>query len=309
MPPIRVFISGAMANHELDVDRESARYAIDTLAPDFTAFAYEPFPESRKPPLEHDAKERGQQEIERSDALILVVGRSVSEFCIWELKFARRLGMPCIVFARATAAQKSRLRRFLAGCPCTVETYVDPAGDLTERIQEFCRSLLSSPDEKRQVVVHTKQVWHRLLAELLHRPGDVFELSSRKFEELLAEIIASFGYTTSLTPNTRDGGYDVLAVRREPLFPSRFLVEAKLWLPPRKVGRPVIQAVYGVGMADNCNGVMVVTPTTFAQDARSYLDEKRLKDYVRLVDGKDLPSLYKHYLEGGDRNELSELEY
>lgn len=35
----------------------------------------------------------------------------------------------------ATAAQKSRLRRFLAGCPCKVESYVDPAGDLIERIR------------------------------------------------------------------------------------------------------------------------------------------------------------------------------
>jgi len=32
----------------------------------------------------------------------------------------------------------------------------------------------------------------------------------------------------------------------------------------------------------------------------SYLDDKRLREYIRLVDGIELPNLYKHYLDGAD---------
>jgi len=296
----RVFVSGAMASHELDIDRESARFAIHALSPDFVAFGYQLFPEGRRPPLGDQAKELGRSEIARSDALILLVGKTASQFCIWELKHAHRLGLPCRVFTRSGVEQRERLKRFLTTCPCEVVAYSDPKRDLIELIQEFCQSLLLASDEKHDVLIHTVNVWHTIIQELSHIPEKVFNLSPRKFEELLAEMIGSLGYATSLTPCTRDGGFDILARRKDPLFPSLYLVEAKLWTPPRTVGRPVIQGIYGAGMADNCNGVMVVTPSLFSRDALVYLDDKRLSEYVRLVDGLKLPELYRHYLDGAD---------
>lgn len=296
----KVFISGAMATHELDVDREMARQAINDLSPHVEAFAYEPFPKGRTPPLEADAKATNRAEIAQSDALILLVGKTISQFCIWELNHARKLGLPCRVFARRDVSKKSKLMRFLSECPTEVVTYTDPNVELTNAVQDFCRTLSVADLEKQEVVVHTVNVWRTIIQELSRSPNKVFGLSPRKFEELLAEIIASFGYDITLTPCTRDGGFDILAKRRDPLFPSLYLVEAKLWTPPRTVGRPVIQGIYGTGMAENCNGVMVVTPSMFSKDAAVYLDEKRLKEYIRLVDGVELPALYKHYLAGAN---------
>ncbi|MGC9455723.1 MAG: restriction endonuclease [Phycisphaerae bacterium] len=299
----RIFISGAMLSHELDADRETARKAIDALSPEFTAFAYSPFREGSRPPLGGRAKERNRAEIAASDALVLLVGGTVSNYCVSELKFAYRLGLPCRVLARTGVDRKPKLRRFLASCPCPVVTYANPFADLALAVQKFCESLSSAHNDKRKVIAHQAKLWNTIVQELATDPERVFALSPRRFEELLAEIIASFGYATKLTPRTRDGGYDIIVQRKDRLFPSRYLIEAKLWTPPRSVGRPVIQGVYGAGMAENCNGVMVVTPAAFSRDALSFVDEKSLKEYIRLVDGVELPELYERYLRGADGNE------
>jgi hypothetical protein len=299
MPTKQVFISGAMASHELDHDRESCRYAVNSLSPDFTAFGYEPFRKDRRPaPVDRQSRERGKVEIARSDALVLLVGKTVSGFCLQELKFGYQLGLPCRVFVRVGVPQDAKVRRFLSECPCEVAFYSDPDREFIDAVQAFCLSLLAASEEKQEVIAHTGNIWRGIIQELSRSPQKVFGLSPRQFEELLAEIIASFGYTTTLTPCTRDGGFDILAKRKDPLFPSLYLVEAKLWTPPRAVGRPVIQGIYGTGMAENCNGVMVVTPSMFSKDALTYLDDKRLKEYIRLVDGMELPRLYQHYLDG-----------
>ena len=302
MPTKRIFISGVMISHELDADREAARQAINSLSPEFVALGYRPFATGEEPFRPPEGETVSRHEIAGSDALILLVGESFSAFCAYEFAYARRLGLPRRVFARQGVQRSPKLKRFLSACRCEVVTYSVPSRELVVLVQEFCRSTQSATDEKHQVLVHTVNVWQAIVRELSQRPEKVFSLSPRKFEELLAEIIASFGYTTSLTPCTRDGGFDIRATRRDPLFPSLYLVEAKLWTPPRAVGRPVIQGIYGTGMADNCNGVMVVTPSTFSRDAVNFLEEKRLKEYVRLVDGVELPRLYEHYLTGAIEN-------
>src|SRR5271166_1023037 len=45
-------------------------------------------------------------------------------------------------------------------------------------------------------------------------PQQLLELDSRQFEELVAEIWHRFGYSVELTLRTRDGGRDVIAVRK-----------------------------------------------------------------------------------------------
>ncbi len=50
---------------------------------------------------------------------------------------------------------------------------------------------------------------------LKERPEDLFRLSPRRFEELVAHILASFGWEVHLTSQTRDGGYDIFCISRD----------------------------------------------------------------------------------------------
>jgi len=294
MRSIRAFISGVMVTGELDSDRREAKRAIDALGRQCSAFAYRNFPRTGVDLVALSDENR----IASSNLFVLLVARMLTPQVRHEFHCAEDLGLPRCVFAREGEVRSRQLAGFLADCQCPVIDYGPTSGPLSEVLARYVLSREEQYDEEERVRDHTSDVWRRLVEALNRDPDHVFSLSPRQFEELLAELIHSFGYEVSLTSRTRDQGYDIVAVQSaDPIFPSVHLVEAKLWTPPRKVGRPVIQGLYGVGMADNCNGVMVVTPTAFSRDAKQFIDEKRLWQFVRLVDGTTLPEWYKLYLE------------
>jgi hypothetical protein len=296
----RVFISGAMASHELDEDREVARDAINSLLPEFGAYGYEPFaPDSPREPRDFRVVfDSGRREIAISQSLILLLGRKISSFCMDEFTFARKLGMPCAVFSKSVPNRHEKAERFLRNCGVSIFTYKELHNDLDEKVRQFCTTLLGSQAAQHSAEIVVCDLWRSLVERLKQRPENVYELSSRQFEELIAEMIHTFGYQVELTPRTRDGGRDIIALRSTDLvFPVRHLIEAKLWTPPRKVGRPVIDALFGVGTRERCNGVMVVTPSSFSLDAINAVNDFSLKHYVRLIDGSILPSWYNEYLQ------------
>jgi len=80
----------------------------------------------------------------------------------------------------------------------------------------------------------------RLLDLVARHPRAAYELPPRRFEELIAHVFERFGYDVELTAQSRDGGYDISAVRRAETD-LRLLIECKRYTPPNKVGRPILQ--------------------------------------------------------------------
>lgn len=70
------------------------------------------------------------------------------------------------------------------------------------------------PSGIRVAVVDVSRV---LRAQLRSNPDQIFELEPRRFEELVASLLAEQGFTVELTPTSRDGGYDIAAARRTDL--------------------------------------------------------------------------------------------
>ena len=66
-----------------------------------------------------------------------------------------------------------------------------------------------------------------MLNELNKNPTDLYQLSSRRFEELVAELLIRKGYNVELTPATRDGGKDIYAARKDDLGSFLYIVECK----------------------------------------------------------------------------------
>jgi len=126
-----------------------------------------------------------------------------------------------------------------------------------------------------------------LLRHLSREPESMRTLSPRRFEELVAELLQRKGYNIILTPESKDGGFDIYAARSDALGGEfLYLVECKRYVPPHHVGIHVIRALNGVRDLHRATGAAVVTTSYFTKPAREYQaqfeHQLQLHDYVTL---------------------------
>ncbi len=98
-------------------------------------------------------------------------------------------------------------------------------------------------------------------------------MSPRKFEELAAEIFRSHGFDVELTAQTRDGGYDIIAIKRNDPTSFRVLVEAKRHNPERPLNPGYVREIYGMRTLAHASQVCLVTSTYVAQPTKQQFKE------------------------------------
>jgi restriction endonuclease Mrr len=102
---------------------------------------------------------------------------------------------------------------------------------------------------------------------VLKRPQEIYLGPPRRFEELVAFALSKSGYEdVQLTPLTRDGGYDIEAIRKWPTR-ERLIVECKRYSESNKVGRPTLDALLGVLHREKANQALLATTSSFSKDA------------------------------------------
>lgn len=140
-----------------------------------------------------------------------------------------------------------------------------------------------------------KGIDRELIAYLARHPNAMYELSPRKFEMLVAELFSDMGYDVRLTPQTRDGGRDILLVCRIP--PSKellFLVECKRLGRGKTAGVDVIQRfLWILDRQDRANGGMIATTARFSKEARRIANDYSWR--LSLHDFKDLSEWLSSY--------------
>lgn len=143
-------------------------------------------------------------------------------------------------------------------------------------------------EDESPVVIDPKGYWDGVLAQMMARPEQMQEMGDRKFEEFVAELLSRDGFEVRLTPKTRDGGYDVLAMRRLQAFELLFLVECKRYKSSRKVGVEIVRSLYGVVCEKRANAGLIVTTSTFSKPAltttRGLGNQLALKDYQGILE-------------------------
>jgi len=122
----------------------------------------------------------------------------------------------------------------------------------------------------RQLISTYASVNDELLAHLAANPSALRELNPRHFEGVVAELFRKRGFAVELTPRTRDGGRDVLAVHSDTLGKSLYLIECKRYAPSRKVGVEVVRGLYGVLQADRATKGIIVTTSSYTKDALAF---------------------------------------
>ena len=158
----------------------------------------------------------------------------------------------------------------------------------TELILELDASALlgakEDPSFRHKLVVVNDQ----LLDLVARKPDLLHAVSSRRFEELVAELLMAEGFLVELTPASRDGGRDILVKSTSILGNSLILVECKKYSLDRPVGVGVVRSLYGTVLHERANAGVLVTTSTFTRGAqefqRSVPYQLTLKDYLDIGD-------------------------
>jgi hypothetical protein len=140
--------------------------------------------------------------------------------------------------------------------------------------------------ERRALDLSVTDFNDRVIAHLAAHPELLYELTPRRFEELVAELYHRAGFEVELTPASGDGGVDVYAVRRSDLGSTLVVVQAKRYKPELKVEAHVVRELFGtVNLAHASAGVLITT-STFQPGAQRLAEQYEwrlsLRDYARL---------------------------
>lgn len=126
-----------------------------------------------------------------------------------------------------------------------------------------------------------------LIEQLQRSPDDLFTISPRQFEEVIADLLSDMGFDVELTPATRDGGKDILAYMKTDIGKFLCLVEAKQYDKSRPVGVSLIRSLYGTLVDHQATSGMLVTTSRFAKPAQDFQERHQyqlsLKDYSDVV--------------------------
>ena len=131
----------------------------------------------------------------------------------------------------------------------------------------------------------------RTLDREIHRARD---LSPRKFEELVSELLARQGYTVELTPASKDGGKDIYAAKRDDLGTFLYLVECKKYALDNPVGVEIVRALHGTVQAERATAGILVTTSVFTRGARDF--QRHLQHQLSLRDYIELHKWVRHAL-------------
>jgi|GEM_PF-5715333 len=114
------------------------------------------------------------------------------------------------------------------------------------------------------------------------------------FERIVRKLFLGLGYDVTPTKRTRDGGFDMVAVK-EGVIPTSHLIECKT----RKRSPLGIEAVerflFKINELKASTGVMI-TNLRFSSDVIRKYATKAYEHYLRLIDGKELISMVNNYV-------------
>lgn len=115
-------------------------------------------------------------------------------------------------------------------------------------------------------------------------------LDGHEFEDIVEKLIKQMGFVTDERKRAADGGIDISAVSEQPLLGGRYIIQCKRYSKP--VGEPVIRDLFGVVNSERANKGILISNSTFTNEALEFAKEKPLE----LIGGEKLAKLLDNYL-------------
>ncbi len=133
------------------------------------------------------------------------------------------------------------------------------------------------PREDSVVAIDFKNITAELISHISRFPEDVYRLSSRAFEEFVAELLADMGWDVELTAATRDGGFDIFGIVKDvkgTQTTTSYLIDCKRYKPQRKVGVSVARELLHVKSDLTVANALIATTSDFSKDLYSLRDRR-----------------------------------
>lgn len=137
----------------------------------------------------------------------------------------------------------------------------------------------------QKIIEVVSYVDRALISHLSRYPDELRTVNRRFFEELVAELFVGFGYEVELTKRTRDGGKDIIAIKRMEVN-TRFLIECKRPDPGNPVRLATVRELYGVLSDDKASKAILATTSHFTSDAQVFIDKHRWE-----LEGRDFDAI------------------
>ena len=112
------------------------------------------------------------------------------------------------------------------------------------------------------------------------------EMTPREFEVFVAEVFRRSGYNVQLTPQTRDGGADIIVSHSVGGVPYVLLVECKRYEENRPISVAIVREAYGVMEDSGANKCAIVTTSRYSPDAKAFAE--RHAHRIQLMGIRDL---------------------
>lgn len=163
--------------------------------------------------------------------------------------------------------------------------------EVIERLTAFYYSGLLGPDGRSlgegtsgeiQIVSDLRSVSGDLLARAHANPKLLYDISPRRFEEFVADLLERLGYKVTLTPASKDGGKDIFAAKKDDLGTFLYFVECKKYAPDNRVGVKLIRELNGVVQAERATAGILATTSFFTRGAKAF--QERLSNQISLKD-------------------------
>lgn len=148
---------------------------------------------------------------------------------------------------------------------------------------------------KNPVSIEIDTFTKEIVRHIARHPTILHDLTPRKFEELIADIFHDMGHETILTPQTRDGGRDVMVVIKNTIGQFLTLVECKKYRPDRPVGTSVVRNLLGAIHESKASYGLICTTSRFSRDVTEKISTQEYMYRIGLKDFEDIVGWLKNY--------------
>ncbi len=153
-----------------------------------------------------------------------------------------------------------------------------------ELIKRINQLLIKNQNNK----IHTLDIIDvNLYNSIITDPQLLGSLHWRTFEKLLANILEKFEYEIELLKGTKDGGIDIIAIKKQsPFGLNRYLIQAKQW--KNKIGVEPVRSLIWAHNEYRATKSCLATTSVFTKGAwdlaNKYKWQIELKDYDKILE-------------------------
>jgi len=228
------------------------------------------------------------KQVSSSSMMLVLVGGKWSPWQEYELNNALQKGIPVAgLLSPGNDIINSRLLKS-GEIPLVNWNWKDLSAILSGKIHTIDYSPEIEKLVKNPIIqLDFSRISEKLTQYLLEHPNAIDDLSPRKFEELIAYLMEKHGYEVELTQQSRDGGVDIFALKRDAFGSFLTIVDCKKYSITNPVGVGLVRTMYGTLSVEKASHGIIATTSRFtkgAQDlAEQYKYQLSLKDHADIV--------------------------